>query len=249
VWAFVASLNRMTSEDQADDEQVGKTLRSLGEAVEKAPPQDIRKLALDAVRAVQGVLEARATRQAKQVEDLSKRLESLGTQLEVARKESTTDGLTQLFNRRAFDESLVRISDLAMLKRTGAALLVLDVDHFKKVNDAHGHPAGDAVLKAVAGACVRHFKRKNDFVARFGGEEFAVILTDLTEHEAQVAADKAREAIAAHVVAHEGRSLQVTVSVGVAVWRTAEGPQSWLARADAALYRAKHDGRNRVVLG
>jgi diguanylate cyclase len=251
VWSFVASLNRVTSEDQADDAQVNTTLKSLAEAVDKptVSPNDIRRVALDAVKAIQALMETRAVRQARQIEELSTRLASLGTQLEVARKESTTDGLTMLFNRRAFDDQLSRTSDLTSLKRSGAALLLLDIDHFKTVNDTYGHPAGDAVLKFIASTCVRTFKRKNDFVARYGGEEFSVLLTDLSEPEALTAAEKCREAIASSSVVHDGRALTATISIGVAPWRQGEDVAAWLTRADAALYRAKHDGRNRVMLG
>ncbi len=251
VWSFVASLNRVTSEDQADDAQVNTTLKSLAEAVDKptVSPNDIRRVALDAVKAIQALMETRAVRQARQIEELSTRLASLGTQLEVARKESTTDGLTMLFNRRAFDDQLSRTSDLTSLKRSGAALLLLDIDHFKAINDTHGHPAGDAVLKFIASTCVRTFKRKNDFVARYGGEEFGVLLTDLSEAEALSAAQKCREAIASSSVVHDGRALTATISIGVAPWRVGEDVAAWLTRADAALYRAKHDGRNRVMLG
>lgn len=246
VWNFVASLNRVTQEDQKDDAKVGQTLGKLAEALEHTAPKDMRQLALDAIREVNQAIESRHRRQAQQVAEMSQKLETLGSQLEVARRDSTTDGLTHLFNRRAFDDQLPRVSELAALKGGGAALLLVDIDHFKKVNDTWGHPAGDAVLRAVAHECVRTFKRKGDFVARYGGEEVVALLTDITAAEAARQADKLLETIAAVSIAWEGATLKVTASVGVAPWRKDEAPEAWLARADAALYRAKERGRNRI---
>lgn len=246
VWNFVASLNRVTQDDQKDDAKVGETLGKLAEAVEHTAARDFRKVALDAVRQVNAVIESRRERQERQVAEMSQKLASLGSQLEVARRESTTDGLTHLFNRRAFDDQLPRTSELAALKAVGAALLVVDIDHFKKVNDTWGHPAGDAVLKAVAHQCTRAFKRKGDFVARYGGEELVALLTDLTEAEAVTQAARLLETLGSTAIAWEGAALKVTASVGLAGWKRDETPAAWLARADAALYRAKEKGRNRV---
>jgi diguanylate cyclase (GGDEF)-like protein len=179
---------------------------------------------------------------------MSQKLETLGSQLEMARRDSTTDALTNLFNRRAFDDQLPRAAELARLRGCGAALLIIDVDHFKAVNDTWGHPAGDAVIRVLAHECIRVFKRKGDFVARYGGEEVVVLLTDLQPVEAVAQADKLREVLAATSIAWEGATLQVTCSIGVAAWKPEELPAQWLARADAALYRAKETGRNRVSL-
>jgi diguanylate cyclase (GGDEF)-like protein len=200
------------------------------------------------VRAVQGVLEVRRERQQKQVAEMSQKLETLGSQLEIARRESTTDGLTHLFNSRAFDDQLPRCAELARLRSIGAALLIIDVDHFKKVNDTWGHPAGDAVLRSIAHETIRVFKRKGDFVARYGGEELAVLLTDVDYRETTSQAEKVRGAIAQMPLAWEGAVLNVTASVGGALWRADEPNEAWLARADAALYAAKHTGRNRVSI-
>jgi two-component system, cell cycle response regulator len=119
-------------------------------------------------------------------------------------------------------------------------------DFFKKVNDTWGHRAGDAVLKAVAHACVRVFKRKGDFVARYGGEELVVLMREVTHVEARALAERVRESIAALRVPWEGTQLQVTASCGVASWDRGESASQWVSRTDAELYRAKGGGRNRV---
>ncbi|MFZ5441027.1 MAG: diguanylate cyclase [Myxococcota bacterium] len=246
VWMFINSLNREVAVDRSEDGKLDKTLAGVTETLQSAPPADLRRLALEAIKQVQGALAARRERQEKQLAALSSRLEAMGSQLEVARRESNTDGLTQLFNRKAFDEQLDRAVQLATFRGGGSSLLIIDIDHFKKINDTYGHPGGDAVLKAVASACVRVFKRKNDFVARYGGEELVALVSDLSHAEALALGGRLREAIAALRVPWDDQQVQVTASVGVATWERGELPSQWLARADAALYRAKHAGRNRV---
>lgn len=158
------------------------------------------------------------------------------------------DGLTRLLNRRAFDEALEEM--FARIRRydQAATLLTLDIDHFKKINDAYGHGAGDEVLCAVAqtmAAAMRPF----DHVYRCGGEEFAVLMPGVPMAEAREAAERLRAAIAAETVSvHDGGvDISVTASIGVAEASAAITPQELLAAADAALYHAKARGRNQVV--
>ncbi len=246
VWNFVSSLNQVASEDDRDQTTMSNTLTNLSNSLQTAPAADIKRIAFDAVAQVQTLLASRKERQHKQMVELGRRVESLGSQLEVARRESTVDPLTQIFNRRAFDEHCDRTVELSLLSGTGAALMLLDIDHFKKVNDTWGHPSGDAVLQAVAQTSVRVFKRKNDFVARYGGEEFAIIVRDVTLDEALSMARRLREAINALVVSHGEATLRVTASIGVASWILRETAADWIKRADSMLYRAKSAGRDRV---
>jgi diguanylate cyclase (GGDEF)-like protein len=164
-------------------------------------------------------------------------------------QQATTDALTELPNRRAFDEALAR--DLARAQRQTAplSLAVLDVDHFKMFNDKYGHATGDIVLKAVGhalAACVR----SGDIAARYGGEEFAVILPGTDLQGALIAGERLRKAIAEKVIESAHGKLGVTVSVGIVCYRPGTGKatcESLFERADQALYRAKQQGRNRVV--
>jgi diguanylate cyclase (GGDEF)-like protein len=127
--------------------------------------------------------------------------------------------------------------------------LLIDIDHFKKVNDTHGHPAGDAVLRGVA-AVARAQARETDLVARYGGEEMAVVLPETDAAGARTIAERLRAAVEGTAHATEHGTLRVTISVGVATWpgggQTAE---ELLTTADRALYRAKQTGRNRVESG
>ena len=164
-----------------------------------------------------------------------------------ARRLASTDTLTGLLNRRAFVERIEKARALADNQLFPMSMLLLDVDHFKKVNDTLGHDAGDAVLQGVA-RVLSGIARRSDFVARWGGEEFVVALSQTAEAGARVAAERVRRAIAeAKYVLPNGTEHRATASVGLA---SAEGAD-WqldelLGRADKAMYSAKHRGRNRV---
>jgi diguanylate cyclase (GGDEF)-like protein len=157
------------------------------------------------------------------------------------------DGLTGLFNRRAFDDHLAKA--IAREDRQGGrfALLLFDLDHFKKLNDTFGHPAGDAALTGAARLLDR-LLRKGDLAARYGGEEFAAILPGSDESGAVKMAERVRQALEADRTVFEGARLAVTASFGAAVWPTdgREAP-ALLGAADRALYAAKQAGRNRVM--
>ncbi len=159
---------------------------------------------------------------------------------------AATDGLTGIHNRRAFLDVLRR--DIARARRNGSKLsvLLLDVDHFKKVNDTHGHQAGDAVLVAVAKTAVGTV-RTADVVARYGGEEFVVLLSGTPREGALVVAERMRVSLQALKIEIGGVLIQITASFGLAELKPEDDPDLVLGRADAALYRAKETGRNRVV--
>jgi diguanylate cyclase (GGDEF)-like protein len=163
---------------------------------------------------------------------------------------SLKDPLTGLSNRRHFRSVLDRTIDMVARSGEPALLLMVDIDFFKKVNDTHGHPAGDQVLLAVAQAlakCVRPM----DTVARYGGEEFAVVLPNCHTFFGVTVAERIRQTIQAmQVTIASGQVLNVTVSIGGAYapeWVRSTAAL-WTERADVQLYRAKHEGRNRIIL-
>lgn len=160
-----------------------------------------------------------------------------------------TDPLTQVENRRHFDTMLEEEFLRARRYERPLSLCMLDLDHFKRLNDAHGHQAGDAALVAVADRCKRSLRRC-DTVARYGGEEFALILPETPAEGARLAVDRLRESIANEPIHHGQTVLHVTASIGVATFphELVTKPQELLALADAALYDAKRLGRNRVTL-
>lgn len=174
--------------------------------------------------------------------------QSLSRQQEDLYRRATTDALTGIGNRAAFDARLSTEMERAVRSGTGFALLMLDVDHFKSLNDNHGHQAGDCVLKAVASALDQNV-RKVDYVARYGGEEFALIAPDAAPDAVIHFADRLRRVVEACRVSWEGRALSVTISVGVAAYsRLSESmtAEDVIRSADKLLYAAKCSGRNTV---
>lgn len=163
---------------------------------------------------------------------------------------SSRDALTGLANRRTFELALAREIDRVARSGEPALLLTLDIDHFKRVNDSHGHAAGDLVIRAV-GRALLETVRPMDLVARMGGEEYSIVLPNCPAAFGPQVAERIRNRVAqAAVEIQPGQSINVTVSVGGAFapqWvRTT--PRLWMDRADVQLYRAKSEGRNRSCL-
>ena len=180
-------------------------------------------------------------------QSLERKVEERSTELHKAMAElerlATTDALTGIHNRRSFDSRLD--FEIRRGKRSGhkLGLLMIDVDHFKRLNDTYGHGCGDEVLRDLAQLMLSHL-RSTDIVARYGGEEFVVLLLDTNRASGIGTAEKLRAAISAHPFVPAG----VTVSIGIASFPDdAENAESLIARADQALYRAKEGGRDQVV--
>jgi diguanylate cyclase len=200
------------------------------------------------LQSITELITQRELRHRQTLRQLERRINHLMRELEQARRESTTDPLTGLYNRRAFEECLQHTIGLNRLFGYPATMMLIDIDHFKQVNDTYGHAAGDAVLKAVAEQIVRVCKRKSDFAARYGGEEFAVILRETTLREAQRIAQQLAEQVRRHAIPiPDSEPIRVTVSIGVSELRANEGADEWFRRTDALLYQAKQAGRDQVA--
>lgn len=159
---------------------------------------------------------------------------------------ATTDSLTGAANRRTLNDRLaVAISERQRFGRP-YGLILLDLDHFKQINDHHGHSAGDQVLAGLI-PLLQSMLRQSDQVFRFGGEEFVVLLADIKPADLTKLAEKIRSGIASYLVTPDGSHM--TTSIGVAMLQPDENWEAWLHRADMALYQAKHEGRNKVVAG
>ena len=242
-------LNREVSTLSDETARYGSSLKDARERFGAAPNGDrIRSI-------VRGMVEetARMQSQAAQVEGNLRasmaEIEGLRRDLQTAWSEARTDGLTSLANRKHFDQALRLAAAQSLEHGSPACLLLSDIDHFKQFNDVYGHVLGDQVLRLVA-SLLRHNVKGQDLVARYGGEEFAVILPVTRLVDACTLADRLRELVGSRRVQlkDRGQTLgRVTLSIGVAEFAPGERCADWLARADAALYRAKREGRNRVV--
>lgn len=181
--------------------------------------------------------------------EMSSEVQKLRLEIEKLSIAASTDPLTRAANRSAFDSELAIATKHATFENSPVCLLILDIDHFKQFNDQFGHLTGDKVLKFVAAIIKKHTKGQ-DTVARFGGEEFAVILPETSYEDAKVVAENIRVRISSQKLTDsmENRKLgKVTISIGVALYRDDEVSDNFVHRADECLYAAKHAGRNKVI--
>jgi len=249
VVGLITRLGRNVVLDRSSDSKVDAQLHRLRGAVEHDNPILVRKEVLSAVETISVALKERDERQRTEMAAVSRQLESLKAELSHTRKEMALDGLTRLYNRASLDEHLENVSSIAVLSGRDACLLMVDVDHFKAVNDTWGHQAGDAVLKALSDQLVKSFPRRSDFVGRYGGEEFAIVLGEDGTPTGSMLAQRFVERMRQVVVPWEGQEIRVTVSVGIAGFHGDETVKEWVARADKGLYEAKAAGRDRCVEG
>lgn len=171
--------------------------------------------------------------------------ESLSARSETLEYEALTDGLTGMHNRRYFDDAMNEYLEQFRRIDKPVGLMILDLDHFKKVNDTYGHDAGDEVLRQVA-RCLHEFTRYHDVVARLGGEEFAVVAPNMNKESLFKLADRIRQAVSNLNIRAGNVHLRVTMSIGLAIWDHRETSEDLYKRADMQLYQAKRSGRNRV---
>lgn len=172
-------------------------------------------------------------------------LQKANSQLE---KLTKTDPLTQIDNRNGLAINVELANKRYKMQQTVSSLVMLDIDHFKKINDTHGHPAGDAILQQLA-AIIKESMRENDSVARYGGEEFAIILHNTTSDNASHFVERLRKAIEDTEFTFQETVLKVTISFGIAQISTKNGDnKAWMEAADKALYQAKRQGRNQGVV-
>jgi len=162
-----------------------------------------------------------------------------------ALKMAFTDTLTQTNNRTAFNDSIIREMTLAERHSNNLSLIFIDLDHFKAINDTYGHDCGDKALQSAA-QCIKESIRACDIAYRYGGEEFVVLLSDTDQEGAKLLAERIRAKIAAHILAYGMEIIKMTASLGVSSLRGNDTSDSFIKRADDAMYQAKTHGRNKV---
>jgi|GEM_PF-792812 diguanylate cyclase len=218
--------------------EINDELTAIDGAGEEGGPKD------EILGVVERIVAANKNLQDK-LSSAEQRIQEQAKAIDVHLAEARIDTLTELANRRAFnDEVTRRFAELQRVQHP-FSLLVLDIDHFKKFNDTYGHHAGDQVLRHVA-RMLASTMREMDLVARYGGEEFAIVLPNTDLAKGMRAAERARAAVEGEQIVLDGKPMRVTVSAGVAQARGVDNPRSIFQRADRALYTAKENGRNRA---
>ena len=217
---------------------------SIDQAMTMAGLEEIKRLLVHEIEEMQSTSEDYR----RQLEHANMTIRDQQEIMERFRIDAKMDFLTKIANRRAFQTRLKEEFERAKRYRSIFTLIMIDIDHFKRVNDVYGHIAGDQVLRLVAHV-LEDQTRFNDFVSRYGGEEFAVLLPESTAGQGRYVADKIRQAVESTSLLHANEKIKVTISAGVGqVDAERDTPETFIERVDAALYQAKKNGRNRVEL-
>ena len=248
LWSCVETVHNAVKVDQQTDVTTNDQMDKARNALKRLQPGSIKQEVLGAVTAIEGALQARREQQADQYTNLAVKLDRLGKQLEEARKESTTDALTGLGNRKMFDTMIARAIQMFSMGRQPVVLLMIDMDKLKLVNDMYGHQAGDTAIATLATALSKVFLRQSDVLCRYGGDEFAAILHNTDWKMAQTLARRLQDTLSGLPAPHPAMEFSIGASVGVAQLEPLEEVEEWKARADKALYKAKQSGRDRVAI-
>ncbi|MGV0951869.1 MAG: GGDEF domain-containing protein [Azonexus sp.] len=250
IWVFLNNFSEVFARDEESDVQIRQKIARLELLVaEDGAAADLKREVLDVVGHLTQAYEERRQRQRQQMAALDQTVRTLGDALESAKKEGETDPLTRVSNRKALDTYLEHTVEIHRAFRHPCSLLLIDLDHLKGINDTLGHAVGDQALVTVANTIAMLFLRKNDFVARFGGDEFAVVLRETAVQDAVRLADRVLAGIRACTLTVGEQKVTLSCSMGVAALEFSDTPHSWFERADRGLYVAKSAGRNQVAAG
>ncbi|HPO16172.1 MAG TPA: GGDEF domain-containing protein [Candidatus Hydrogenedentes bacterium] len=237
-----ASIDSLANSAAQYDDALAVHKSSITKAMTLAAMKEVERLLLDEV---DGMHQSTA-KYREQLEFAQKTIQHQQEQMQRLSAEATLDFLTKIPNRRTLDARLQEEFSRTQRYQTPFSVIMMDIDHFKKINDTFGHIAGDRILRAVA-TVLGEQKRESDFLGRYGGEEFALILPETELPQAAAAAEKARRKIDETRFNFEGKTVPVNISGGVAQVRETDAEASAVVnRADQALYRAKQNGRNRI---
>ncbi len=252
---------------QEDHKSLSRSIKGHVQDIESSVhgATDLKQIKLaiqQRMEAISATFEKFIVKEEKRILDAQKRTERLSSRLHILEKESEelrlrvqeerknalTDTLTGIYNRMAYDERMAQAYANWKRYKTPLAILVADVDFFKKINDAFGHQAGDKVLQAIA-STIRRSVRETDMAARYGGEEFVVIMPDTSLDAGLVVANKLRNEIEKLKFKYKNEPVNITISCGVAAFADDDNPDDLFERADRALYAAKSSGRNCCMVG
>ncbi|MGI9261889.1 MAG: GGDEF domain-containing protein [Woeseiaceae bacterium] len=243
---LVAGLKTMGQRDQDTETGVREHLGAVEQAVASGDLDEIRSVVSDTIYNVADIFAQQKTDYESQINELNARMSCLREDLVQAKEEMQRDALTQAYNRGAFDGAITRALNMHFILDQPVTIVMIDLDEFKTINDNHGHAAGDEVLRKVGESLARSFIRKGDFVARYGGDEFAVILSDTSAKHAQPLLDRFMQAVASIQIdtINTDHPIKIGCSIGFTEIHENDSATSAINRADSALYDAKNAGRN-----
>ena len=244
---LVSGLRGIGERDQLTETSIRESLHLIEEAVEGGALPTIRAAFAETVSKVNETFEKQKAEYELQLQELNERMSSLRQDLVAAREEMKRDSLTDAFNRGAFDAAIAQSVNMHFLMQQPVTLVMVDLDNFKHINDTYGHSAGDEVLRAVGDCLARSFIRKSDFVARYGGDEFAVILTDTPARHCDTLIQRFLDYARGIEVPSAPDSALVACSAGYTEIVEGDTVEEFIKRADEALYKAKNLGRDRAV--
>ncbi|MEO7359202.1 MAG: GGDEF domain-containing protein [Gemmatimonadaceae bacterium] len=243
-------MNRVHAAVQADhvaDSATTAQLKRVEQAIQGIETGAVKDEVMQALNSIDHISRTRRDQQHASFVVLAERIKELGTELEEAQRDSETDALTGLGNRKRFEVAIERARHLHAISRAPLSLLMMDLDGLKQVNDTLGHSAGDVALTSFANCLSKVFLHDSDELCRIGGDEFVALLPGTKQDIAERLANRLVgnvAALAAHGVAD---AVRVGVSIGYSELQTGESVSAWMSRTDAALYEAKASGRGRAV--
>jgi len=245
---LVAGLREIGQRDQATEGRIRESLNAVESAVGTGALPEIKKAIARTIRQVTDTFAEQKKNYEAQLGELNRRMSSLRQDLVAAREEMKRDALTDAYNRVGFDQAIEQSLNMHFILNQPVTLVMIDLDNFKQVNDRYGHAAGDEVLRALGECLARAFIRKGDMVARYGGDEFAVILNDTSaENSARLIERFLHSANEIRVSGAEAAA-PVSCSAGYTQIHASDTVSSLIERADRALYQAKAAGRNTARL-
>lgn len=244
---LVGGLRNIVTRDQRTEDTICESLEAIKAAVETGDIARIKSSLSNTVQQVEATFTEQRREYEQRLEELNERMSGLRKDLVDAREEMQRDSLTNAYNRGAFDTAIQRSLSMQLIIHQPVTLMMIDLDNFKQVNDSYGHAAGDDALRQLGDTLARNFIRKSDIVARYGGDEFAVILPDTSAVHARKLIERfLKQAAGIRISAAPDEAL-VTCSVGYTELCDEDTVEVLVARADKALYEAKFAGRNRAV--
>ena len=251
---IIEILTKAVASVDAESQFFNKKVYEQTEKIEKITLlDDIKKIKTalkQEVEQMRKTVREKQENDSKQIEMLSQQVNSLNVDLEKAMEESLKDGLTGIYNRRAFDRYIINLEERNTVTDSPFSLLILDIDKFKDINDTYGHTVGDRVLLALVQRC-KEIIRSDDYLARYGGDEFVIVLPGASLKNASKMAKRIWKAIAAASYSiddvEEGQKLSFTVSIGVSAHKKGDTAVTVTERADKALYKAKRSDKGGVV--